>query len=225
MSYVNQNASIMQKQSSIGGAIIINGLIIAGLMLTNHAIAPREPTKDPTTFDVPDVKDPPPIEQDPIEKQDTALPPITAPNLPISIPKQDKIAVLSEPNIDKGPIIAIGTTTGIGDIPETIVIPEPIVLPEPIFEGARRDPKYESRFQPIYPGNLLRQEIEGQVTLRFLIGADGRVKLVQILSASHPRFAKATEERALKKWRFLPATRDGKPVEEWQKITVKFNVN
>ena len=38
-------------------------------------------------------------------------------------------------------------------------------------------------------------------------------------------FAKATEKQALKAWRFKPATRDGIAVEDWQTLTVRFDIN
>jgi periplasmic protein TonB len=48
---------------------------------------------------------------------------------------------------------------------------------------------------------------------------------VQILKASDSDFAKATEKQALNSWRFKPATRDGVPVEDWQTLTVRFDIN
>jgi periplasmic protein TonB len=71
----------------------------------------------------------------------------------------------------------------------------------------------------------LRLEIEGSVTVRVLIGTDGRVRQVQVVRATDPEFAKATERQALRAWRFKPATRDGVPVEDWQTLTVRFDIN
>ena len=227
MSYANQQTSWLQKQGSIGGAFIINGLLIAGLMLTNHVVQPKPEEGGTTVINVPVAEKPEFIEPD----ITPALPPVAVPEPPISPPAQND-RYISEV-IDR-PVItaASGTASGediISDFPVPIdPVIEPIlepVIPDPVFIGAQKDPKYAGRFQPIYPGTLLRQEVEGKVRLSFLIGADGRVKSVKILSASHPRFAAAAEKQALKKWRFIPATRDGQPVEQWQTITVSFNIN
>ena len=224
MSYVHQQTSWIEKQGSIGGAFIINGLLVAGLMLTNHAVTPRVLGDDPTVINIP-IKKPPEIIKPAITPY---VPPITVPKLPITPPPRDEryIADIIDKPIN---IIASGSASGTDDFmkPRNPVI-EPIIepaIPDPIFIGAQQDPKYADRFQPLYPGSLLRQEIEGSVKLRFLIGADGRVKLVKILSASHPRFATAAEKQALKKWRFIPATRNGRPVEQWKTITVSFTIN
>ncbi len=227
MSYANQQTTWLQKQSSIGGAFIINGLLVAGLMLTNHVVQPKPEEGGTTVIDIPLAEKPEFIEPD----ITPALPPIAVPKPPISPPaKNDRyIAEVIERPVST---VAAGTASGediISDFPVPIEpVIEPIiepVIPDPIFIKAQKDPKYADRFQPIYPGTLLRQEIEGTVRLRFLIGVDGRVKSVNILSASHPRFAAAAEKQALRKWRFIPATRDGQAVEQWQTITVSFNLN
>ena len=71
---------------------------------------------------------------------------------------------------------------------------------------------------------LLQREIEGKVTIRVLVETDGRVRQASVLSATHADFGKAAEWQALNEWRFKPATRDGKPVEDWQTLTVRFDI-
>ena len=68
---------------------------------------------------------------------------------------------------------------------------------------------------------MIRAEMEGFATVRVLIGTDGRVKQVE---ASDTAFLDATRKQALSKWRFLPATRDGEPVESWREMTVRFQL-
>jgi periplasmic protein TonB len=85
-------------------------------------------------------------------------------------------------------------------------------------------PKYRDALQPEYPPGLIRQEIEGSVTLRVLVGTDGRVKAIEPLRFDDAELLKATQAHALRKWRFLPATRDGAPVESWREMTVRFEI-
>ena len=93
-----------------------------------------------------------------------------------------------------------------------------------IETGAKFDPRYATSLQPGYPPGAMRQNLEGSVTLRVLIGADGRVKAVEPVRFSDDAFLKATREHALRKWRFTPATRDGAPIESWREMTVRFEM-
>lgn len=78
--------------------------------------------------------------------------------------------------------------------------------------------------QPPYPTSLARQEIEGVVIVRVLIGTDGRVKDVQMVSATEPEFFEATARQARRYWKFKPATRDGVAIESWRQMTVRFKL-
>jgi periplasmic protein TonB len=102
--------------------------------------------------------------------------------------------------------------------------PEPKPEPLPVLTDAVPLPRAAGDFQPPYPPQLLRTNVEGKAVVRVLIGADGRVKQVAIISADDPLFADATERQALRKWRFKPATRDGQPVESWKQMTVRFEI-
>lgn len=61
--------------------------------------------------------------------------------------------------------------------------------------------------------------------MKVLVGIDGRVKAVELVSADDPGFAEATRRQALRHWRFRPATRDGVPVESWRTMTVRFRMD
>jgi periplasmic protein TonB len=112
--------------------------------------------------------------------------------------------------------------TGGGTAQETK--PEPKLEPLPVLTDAVPLPRAAGDFQPPYPPQLLRTNVEGRAVVRVLIGTDGRVKQVAIISADDPLFADATERQALRKWRFKPATRDGQPVESWKQMTVRFEI-
>lgn len=94
----------------------------------------------------------------------------------------------------------------------------------PVLADAEVDPRYAGQFQPAYPARLERLGIEGRVVLKVLIGADGRVKDVRILYADDDGFADVTERQARSRWRFRPATSDGRPVETWKQLTVRFEI-
>lgn len=219
MSYVQEK----QRANTVGmgAAIFVNGSIILAVALS-PIIAERLP--GPTIIQGKNIPEPTPIKKDPKPDDNVAKPvkPIFAPD-PIIETKtpQDPGLTMTGEWTDIG---SIGTSAGgddeagsaFGNIPK---------VPTPIFTAALRDPRFAKDFQPDYPVGKLRLEIEGSVTVRILVGTDGRVRQVQILSATDPDFARATEKQALRAWRFKPAKRDGVPVEDWQTLTVRFDIN
>ncbi len=72
--------------------------------------------------------------------------------------------------------------------------------------------------KPEYPSASRRLEEEGTVTLKFLIGADGRVLQAEVEKTSG--FARLDEAArgALAKCQFRPGTVDGKPEQSWASI-------
>lgn len=99
------------------------------------------------------------------------------------------------------------------------------IAPDPVIVEARLDARYASRFQPAYPTGQLRLEREAEVSVRVLVGSDGRVKQIELIDSPHEDFWNATRKQALKSWRFTPATRDGKPFESWMTLKVRFEIN
>ena len=96
--------------------------------------------------------------------------------------------------------------------------------PAPKLVFAELDPRYAGAFQPDYPASEQRREIEGVAKVRVLIGTDGRVKAVELVSTDSPGFFAETKRRALAKWRFTPATRGGVAEESWKTMTVRFEI-
>ncbi len=99
---------------------------------------------------------------------------------------------------------------------------DPPKPPPPVRIEAKIDPR--SELQPPYPPSEERAGNEGSVTVRLLIGTDGRVKAVEKVRAASDAFWRATERHALRAWRFAPARVDGKPVESWTTITCHFRL-
>ena len=57
--------------------------------------------------------------------------------------------------------------------------------------------------------------------MRFVVDVSGRVQNPQVFEASHPLLGKAAL-RTIKKWRFYPAMRDGKPVRKAVSQAIEF---
>ncbi len=73
---------------------------------------------------------------------------------------------------------------------------------------------------PVYPGKAIRDQVEGTVSLRFLINVDGSVSDVRILKG--PEIFHQTAIEAVSQWRFKPAKHDGKAVPAWMMQQFKF---
>jgi protein TonB len=163
----------------------------------------------------------PPPDKPVVHKQTKKAEPIFTPNRAFDAKAAVDTGLTTTTNeTDAGSLI---DGTGGDDFTETVrELSKP---PLPIFKAAFRDPRFARDFQPEYPVGKLRLEIEGSVTVKVLVGTDGRVRQVQIIRATDPDFARATEKQALKAWRFKPATRDGTAVEDWQTLTVRFDIS
>ncbi len=199
-------------------ALSINVAAVGALMLAKMGVpvAPPKiielinPTPDPP---IPEPMVEPPTSQDPVIKRPVYIPPRT---------------VESE-SVDPGAGLSgtgdppLSGEAGAGD-PAGRAEPEPRPSPTPVLVEPVPLPSAAREFQPPYPSQLLRMGVEGKAVVRVLIGTDGRVKQVAIISADDPLFAEATERQALRRWRFRPGSRDGTPVESWKQMTVRFEI-
>jgi len=72
--------------------------------------------------------------------------------------------------------------------------------------------------KPDYPSASRRMEEEGTVTLKFLIGVDGKVIQADIEKTSGFNRLDEAARNALSKCQFRPGTIDGKPEQSWASI-------
>ncbi len=79
-----------------------------------------------------------------------------------------------------------------------------------------------SKTIPIYPERALAMHISGAVVLDAIIGRDGQVRSLKLLSVPDPDLAIAAVA-AVREWRYKPYLLNGEPVEVETTITVNFN--
>ena len=90
--------------------------------------------------------------------------------------------------------------------------------------GNIRVPVKLNHVAPIYPQTMRDAGSEGVVPMEALIGRDGAVLSVRVLSAQvHPEFAMAAVD-AVRQWRFRPTLLNGKPVEVLMTVSVQFSL-
>jgi periplasmic protein TonB len=75
---------------------------------------------------------------------------------------------------------------------------------------------------PTYPAMALRDRVQGTVVLRALVGRNGRVQNVQILSGSS--LLASTAVAAVRRWRYKPYDQNGELVAEEKQITLEFTI-
>jgi TonB family protein len=82
-------------------------------------------------------------------------------------------------------------------------------------------PVATSKYDPAYPADALRDNVEGVVKLYAIIHADGTVGGVKLLNGVDPRLDEAAE-RALSRWQFRPGTKNGDPVDLEAVVLIPF---
>jgi TonB family protein len=78
-------------------------------------------------------------------------------------------------------------------------------------EGALAAPTVTAVSDPAYPLELMKQHVQGTVTLYAVIGTDGAVSNVRVLNGIDDRLDQYACE-ALGRWHFRPASKNGNPV-------------
>lgn len=191
--------------SRLAIVIAFHGAAIAALMLAKPDVIPHVDWKTLTVDNIEAEKLPPP---------EAGLPP----------PKRAEKSNIDQPES----VVATNNNNSGTAFPPSLPDKDSTIIP--MLPPQTAPVMVEARFlkgvevQPDYPSSLARQEIEGVVTVRVLIGTDGRVKEVQQVSATDPEFFVATKRQALRHWRFTPATRDGVAIESWREMTVRFKL-
>ena len=82
-------------------------------------------------------------------------------------------------------------------------------------------PVATSKYDPAYPADALRDNVEGIVKLYAIIHADGSVGGVKLLNGVDPRLDEAAE-RALSRWQFRPGTKNGDPIDLEAVVLIPF---
>lgn len=113
----------------------------------------------------------------------------------------------------------LGIFDASGDTP---LLPQPRPAPPRIIRQSEtaQEGLLINRVQPQYPEIARTARISGTVELRAIVGRDGRVRSVEVLSGS-PLLAPAAEA-AVRQWRYRPTLLDGEAVEVETRITVRF---
>jgi len=219
MSYVSvyENKTPRSKGLILTGAV--HAAIIAGVIAMPGIEIPEKFRGTIIAIPVPVDEPPTPVVEE--QKPEIKIAPQTrqkAPDQPITDLPLPPVAPLHG-------FSDFGKGTGSGGAGLEIPFEAIKITPDPVIVDARLNTRYAEQFQPAYPPGQLRLEREAEVSVRVLVGTNGRVKQIELIDSPHVDFWTATRKQALKKWRFTPATKDGKPFESWMTLKVRFEIN
>lgn len=94
-------------------------------------------------------------------------------------------------------------------------------LKESKDQGELSTPTVMNKVDPAYPPDLIKDQVEGTVTLYAVIHADGTVGEVRLLQGLHERLDE-NAIKALLRWHFRPAMKNGVPVDLEAVVSVPF---
>ncbi|HXX18672.1 MAG TPA: TonB family protein [Candidatus Acidoferrum sp.] len=104
--------------------------------------------------------------------------------------------------------------------------PPHIARPDParpvVMSGGVMEARLVNRVQPEYPQAAKVLHLSGVVQLRAIIGTDGAIRNLEVISGN-PILVRAAVE-AVQQWRYQPTRLSGKPVEVETVITVQFQM-
>ncbi len=77
--------------------------------------------------------------------------------------------------------------------------------------------------KPTYPPIALAAHVEGEVVLQAVIGKDGTIQNLHVISG-HPMLIKSAAD-AVQQWRYRPYMLNGEPVEVETQVRVSFTIS
>jgi protein TonB len=205
------NTSVAERRplGALGRMGIVAGLhagalylIASSLGLVPSLVAP--PPIDTVIIDEVQVRDPTPVDVKP-RMQD--------PQLSMERPEVPQIEQPDSPPLG-GQIV---------DDPPLITEIDPPTR-QSVLLAVRHDARHPLT-QPAYPAKDIREGNEGSVELEVYVLPTGRIGDVRVLkSTGSPTLDQSAMDEARRRWRMLPATRDGEPYAQWHRLKVTFSL-
>jgi protein TonB len=237
-----QIASTVQNGSWIGrlallGSLATHALVLAALYALATGNLPVSYTVDllvtPPKPLLPPAADKPPAADNPrtVRKPRTPPPPNTT--VPQALPREPPklvFGVTKESVAENEAAIPIPVGNTLMKEPDQELTPPDQVhayaAPE-IFSQGDLDaaPKAKNVVMPEYPLLAKRANREGVVKLRLLVGRDGRVNEVEVLSAPDSLGFKEAAVAAVRKWVFEPPRVKGRPASVWIVQPIRFRLD
>ena len=95
-------------------------------------------------------------------------------------------------------------------------------IERPLFPGGDQGFNDFLRSKLEYPEVEYRNRNQGEVHLRFVVDVDGSISQVTVVKGTSPAFDKAALDVMKLAPKFIPARKDGKPIQAWHYIVIRF---
>jgi protein TonB len=122
---------------------------------------------------------------------------------------------------DNNDALSLGDNSRGPNFAESSGQPEAPAAPVPVG-GDVRPARLISPVSPAYPALAKAQHVAGDVRIDALIDANGRVTTMKVVSG--PSLLHQAAMDALRRWKYQPATLDGKPVPMHLTVTLQFHL-
>lgn len=194
----------------------VHAVAIAAVMTAKMAVPIIRPEPPLVLRPIEIPPDPPPNVDPPKEHQPSpplAHPYVPPPDVPMQSPDRTEIDTSLIPLPDPGPIAG------------TKPLPNPVPKPTPAV--VRTGPRFATpdwALRPPYPADKQRLEQEAVLKLRLTIDERGRVVAVDPVGNADRSFLDAARKHLIAKWRYRPATEDGRAIPSSTVITLRFEL-
>jgi len=218
LAYAANRPAPVERRPYPNAMLVIIAIHVAGIAAVMSAkmdLPPIIPHPPIDIFTVPPPDDPPPptphTANRPQPNTNTTTPTRTDPIVPVG-PSNDEAAFPSGPPDDGPGPVAL-------NFPPTRPTVHEIVKYGPTLLTSGEELK------PPYPSSKLITEEEASLTLRLTIDERGRVVAVEPVGRADRVFLEAARRHLLARWRYRPASEDGRAVVSTAVITLRFQLD
>ena len=161
-------------------------------------------------------------------QKEATPPPAQVLSPPVEAPKTTTVAKKEEPAADAAPPGAIpgalpGAAGNMGSVVKDISANVPKLAGQKLrVSSGVAQGQLTHQVTPQYPVTARQQRVEGTVVLQAVIGKDGSVQKLSVVSG--PSMLTKAAMEAVKQWRYRPFALNGEPVEADTQINVNFKL-
>lgn len=189
--------------------VVVQAAEVEELTIELMEMPPLEPEPE-EIFESTDDAPPEEIEFAPPMQQDV-------PSVNVETPFVQKLQPPPPPGLDR--------PTGVITIPKTSTSRAIGQGMKDLFDISNLDQQPTPRFQakPVYPFEMRRAGITGQVIVGFIVDSSGNVREAYSIRSTHREFEQAAVQ-AVSKWRFRPGQKGGRAVNTKMQVPIVFNI-
>jgi periplasmic protein TonB len=219
LGYIEGRPAIAARGSSPNVLLVIIAVHVALIALVMSAkmdVAGRI-KEGPLIVDlIPEPTPPPPVPHDP-----------QVPHQPVRQVITDTPQIVPVPPTSSETIDSMPTPGAevVGEATEPQPHVDPLPIPPAVVKTTAQLLTSAADLKPPYPPSKLLTEEEADLRLRLTIDVSGRVVAVDPIGRADPAFLNAARRHLIARWRFRPASEDGRAVASTKEITLRFRLD